>query len=153
VAEELVAVGAGPQVAAGVEDEVGPRAVGLQPVVSAAQGCDVAGAGRAAAGSGDDVVVVAGMLVGVVGVVGVAASGGSGAPGEHTGPVPDRDLFGDRAGDLVGVGVGAGGEVDDGFDDDLAVRAAAPGADLVDGDQRVPVFQPRHPISASEGGF
>src|SRR5262249_18617946 len=69
VAEELVAVWAGPQVAAGVEDEVGPRAVGLEPVVAAAQGCDVAGAGRAAAGSGDDVVVVAGMLGGVVGVV------------------------------------------------------------------------------------
>src|SRR5262249_18617947 len=79
--------------------------------------------------------------LGWCGVVGVAASGGSGAPGEHTGAVPDGDLFGDRLGDLVGVGEGAFGQVDDGFDDDLAVRAAAPGADLVDGDQRVAAFQ------------
>ena len=50
---------AGPQVHAGFEDEVAPSAVGLVPVVAAAEGGEVAGAGLVAGLVGDDVVLVA----------------------------------------------------------------------------------------------
>src|SRR3954469_16101172 len=74
VAEVVVAVGAGPEVGAGVEGGVGPRRVGLEPVMTPAQRRDVAGAGSAVAAAGVDVVLV-------------AAAGGSRAPGEHAGAV------------------------------------------------------------------
>src|SRR4249919_684832 len=54
VAEVVVAVGAGPQVGAGVEGRVGPRGVGLESVMGATQGCDVAGAAPASLEDRDD---------------------------------------------------------------------------------------------------
>src|SRR4249919_3362333 len=90
VAEVVVAVGAGPQVGAGVQGGVGPRGVGLESVVAAAQGRDVAGAGGAISAAG-------------VGVVLVAAAGGSGAPGEDAGAVADGDVLLDPVGHGVGV--------------------------------------------------
>ena len=81
VAEELQAVGAVPQVGAGVEHGVGPVgagvAVGLEPVVLPAQGGEVAGAGGAAVAVGVDVVAV-------------GEDGGAGAPGEDTGVAESR---------------------------------------------------------------
>src|SRR4051812_5786162 len=89
VAEVVVAVGAGPEVGAGVEGGVGPGCVGFEPVMGATQRCDVAGAGGAVLAAG-------------VGVVLVAASGRSRAPGEDAGAVTDGDVFGDPGGHLVG---------------------------------------------------
>ena len=72
VAEVLVAVRARPEVGAGFEDGVGPAAVGLEPVVSPAQGREVARAGRPRPAVGHDVVAVAAdaRRVGVGGRVG-----------------------------------------------------------------------------------
>src|SRR5262245_29822471 len=78
VADVLVAVRAAPEVGAGFEGGVGPAAVGLGPVVSAAQCCQVAGAGRTCTVVRD-------------GVVAVAAPGWSGAPREDAALVADGD--------------------------------------------------------------
>ena len=48
VTEVLVAVRARPEVGPGFEDGVAPAAVGLEPVMSPAQGRELAGAGRPA---------------------------------------------------------------------------------------------------------
>src|SRR6188508_1158094 len=91
VAQELVAVRGGPQVAAGFEHRVAPAGVvGLEPVVATAQGRDVVAAGAAALAVGDHVVQVAGL-------------GGAGAPREHTCQVPFGCLGGEPVGDLVPV--------------------------------------------------
>jgi hypothetical protein len=83
-AEVVVAVGAGPEVGAAFGLRIGPGAVGLEAVVPAAQGCEVARTGRAAATAWGDVVTVRGVFAGA----GVA--GGAGAPGEHAGVAESR---------------------------------------------------------------
>ena len=136
VAEVLVGVGAGPQVGAGFEDVVAPAAVGLEPVVSSAQGCDLAGAGGSALAERDGVVVVAGVFVGS------EPAGGSAAPGEDAGDCPEGDGFGDPVGDFVGLDRDVLGEVDDGFDGDLQVGAADPVADGLGADGSAGVLHP-----------
>jgi len=78
VAEELLAVGAGPEEDAGFDGGVRPAGVGLEAVVSSAERREVVVAGRTAAGVGDDVVAV-------------AASGGARAPLEDAGVVPQAE--------------------------------------------------------------
>ena len=58
VAEELVAVRAGPQVGAAFDDGVAPGAVCFEPMVASAQGCDVARTGGSAGVVFDGVVAV-----------------------------------------------------------------------------------------------
>jgi hypothetical protein len=69
VDEEVPAVRAEPQVAAGLHDGVPPSGEGLGPVVAPAGRDQLAGAGGSAPGVGD-------------GMVEVARVGGSAAPGE-----------------------------------------------------------------------
>src|SRR4051794_6842597 len=82
VAEELVAVRAGPQVGPGVQDGVRPPdRVGFEAVMPPAKGCEVVRGRLAALGVGDD-------------VVGVATPCGSGAPREDAPAVAEGGLFG-----------------------------------------------------------
>jgi len=82
VAEELVAVWAGPHEHAGAGHPVAPAAPGLEPVMSSTEWCEVVGRGRSAP---------VGMVV-VVGddVVEVAASGVAATPREDAGPASSR---------------------------------------------------------------
>jgi hypothetical protein len=60
-------VGAGPQVRAGVEDEVGPRGVGLEPMMSSTQRREIARGGRTTLAAWMDVVTVARVVIGPTG--------------------------------------------------------------------------------------
>ena len=77
VAEELVTMRAGPQVAAALEHHVLPRRESLEPVVTPAEPGDVARTGRATIGVRNHVVAV-------------GAAGRPGAPGEHAGLAESR---------------------------------------------------------------
>src|SRR4249919_3507838 len=104
-------------------------------MVTATQRSEVARAGRAAAGSGLHVVVVAGV------VVGTAAAGGSGAPRENAGAVAERDLLGDPVGYDVTVDLDTCAEVEHRLHDNLGVGPAAPRSDLCGGDQRLAALE------------
>ena len=84
VVQVLVAVGAGPHVAAAFQGGVGPAAVGLGPVMAPTERGGVARAAVLDLGVGDPVVAVGVVLVGLQG------AGGSGAPGEHAGRASSR---------------------------------------------------------------
>ena len=86
--------------------------------MSPAQGGEVAVAGGAAGGVGDD-------------VVGVAAAGGAAAPGEHAGRVEQGDPGAEPVADLVAVHAGVVVQVDDGHHGEVGVGASAPVADLL----------------------
>jgi hypothetical protein len=150
VAQVLVAVGAAPHVRPGLEAVVAPAAVGLEPVVSTAQWCDLAGASGSTGVVGDLVVPVAGMLVWS------EASCGSGAPGEHTGHVAQDDRLRDAFGDLVGLYGHVLGKVHDRLHDHLHVGAATPVADGLGGDRGAGVLHSPdltvHP-GAADGGL
>ena len=113
-----------------VDHGVGPRGVGLEPVVSTAHGCGVAGAGRTARPVRDDVVDVAG-------------DGRAGAPREGAGAVADLGLLGQPGGNLVGGDADVLVDVEDRLDDDGGVGGLAPGADLVGEDGAVVVVDLR----------
>ena len=121
-AEVRQAVGVGPEPDAVVEGAVGPGGVGLEAVVSPAQGCEVVVGGGSAPVVGED-------------VVGVAMSGGSGAPGEHAGRVFELGAGLEAVADLVAVHGEGLGEVDDLGDLDPRRRLAAPGGDLLGEDR------------------
>ena len=81
VAEVVVAVGGGPEVGAGLGHCVVPAAVGLDPVVGAAQRCDLVGTCRPTMGVGGGVVGIAAVL---------NRPGVSGGPGRCLYPVGTR---------------------------------------------------------------
>src|SRR6266487_7004007 len=85
------AVRGGPLEGAGLWLGEGPAGCLLGLVVFAAQGCQVAGAGRAA-------------LVPGGGVVQVVGGGGAAAAGERAGPVPGPDQVADHVGRPVAAG-------------------------------------------------
>jgi hypothetical protein len=86
-------------------------------------------------------------------LVGAESAGGPAAPGEHAGDIAQGDGFGDPVRDLVGLDVHVVGQVLNGLHGDLRIRVAAPGPDLLDGDQAAGVLHPADPAGAFDGGL